>query len=145
MKIRDAEAEDEKQWRRLWAGYLDFYEASVPEEVTSETWARILTPGSGIIARLADVDGRIGGFAVSVLHPGTWSIKPSCYLEDLFVDPALRGRGLGRALIDDLIVLGRHRGWSNLYWHTRAGNETARKLYDLFTLADDFVRYRLPL
>jgi len=50
---------------------------------------------------------------------------------------------VGRALIDDLITLARNKGWSRLYWHTHAGNETARKLYDTYTQADDFVRYRI--
>jgi len=36
-----------------------------------------------------------------------------------------------------------HCGWSRLYWHTRAGNLAARRLYDAFVQADDFVRYRL--
>jgi hypothetical protein len=41
--------------------------------------------------------------------------------------------------------LARERGWSRLYWHTRAANATARKLYDKFAKADDFVRYRMIL
>jgi len=85
------------------------------------------------------------GFSTAVLHEGTWTTAPTCYLEDLFVDPALRGGGVGRALIQNLIDLGRSRGWSRLYWHTQAGNATARRLYDSFVQADDFVRYRLAL
>jgi GNAT superfamily N-acetyltransferase len=57
----------------------------------------------------------------------------------------MRGRGLGRALIEDLIALGRARGWSRLYWHTRQGNATARRVYDRFVKADDFVRYKMLL
>lgn len=82
---------------------------------------------------------------MSVLHESSWTSSPVCYLEDLFVDPALRGGGVGRALIQDLIDLGRMRGWSQLYWLTRANNETARRLYDRFVEADSFVRYRLTL
>jgi GNAT superfamily N-acetyltransferase len=82
---------------------------------------------------------------LSVIHPGSWTLQPICYLEDLFVDPQARGRGIGRALIDDLVALARARGWSRLYWHTKASNETARRLYDRYVAADDFVRYRLFL
>ncbi|MFP3617112.1 GNAT family N-acetyltransferase, partial [Paraburkholderia sp. SIMBA_050] len=53
-------------------------------------------------------------------------------------------RGVGRRLIEDLVALGRARGWSRLYWHTRRDNP-ARKLYDTFVQADDFVRYQLAL
>jgi hypothetical protein len=45
-------------------------------------------------------------------------------------------------LIADLIERAKSNGWSRLYWHTRAGNP-ARRLYDEFIQADDFVRYRL--
>ena len=82
------------------------------------------------------------GFSVSVLHDGTWVPNPVCHLEDLFVDPMFRGKGVGRRLIQDLINLAKERNWSSLYWHTREGNP-ARCLYDEFAQADDFVRYRL--
>lgn len=98
-----------------------------------------------LIGRIAEHDARVAGFSVSVLHESSWTSSPVCYLEDLFVDPALRGGGVGRALIQDLIDLGRMRGWSQLYWLTRANNDTARRLYDRFVEADSFVRYRLTL
>ncbi len=142
--LREATAADEAAWRKLWAGYNAFYEASVPPEVTSHTWARILDPASPLFCRLAEVDGTVAGFSVNVLHEGTWSREAVCYLEDLFVDPDRRGAGLGRRLIQDLVDLGRARGWGTLYWHTRQNNP-ARRLYDEFVAADDFVRYRLSL
>jgi ribosomal protein S18 acetylase RimI-like enzyme len=143
MHIRYPAAADEAAWRRLWAGYIAFYEAEVSEEVTTATWRRMLTPGSRLFARLAEADGEVCGFTISILHAGTWTTQPLCYLEDLYVDPAARGRGVGRALIEDLIALARTRGWSRLYWHTRATNAAARRLYDRFVPADDFVRYRI--
>ena len=68
-----------------------------------------------------------------------------CYLEDLFVEDGARGQGLGRALIEDLMVLAKARGWHRLYWHTDAGNLPARRLYDRFIASDGHIRYRLPL
>jgi GNAT superfamily N-acetyltransferase len=143
--VRDPLAVDETRWRELWAGYCRFYETAVADEITAATWARMLDPASGIHGRLAERGGAVIGFAVYVLHEATWSPAPACYLEDLYVDPATRRTGAGRALIQDLIDQGRQRGWSKLYWHTRTGNDTARALYDSFGAADDFVRYRLPL
>lgn len=145
MLIRDAEPGDGTEWRRLWAAYCHFYDAAVPEAVTEATWARILDPASTIICRLAAGDDRIAGFATAVIHPTTWTIAPACYLEDLYVDETARGTGLGRALIEDLFALARARDWSRVYWHTRAGNADARRLYDRFAAADDFVRYRIAL
>ena len=143
--VRDIRKADAAEWRRLWDGYNDFYETSVPAEVTENTLRRLLDPTSSLIGRIAEVDARVIGFSVSVLHESSWTISPICYLEDLFVDPAVRGEGVGRALIQDLIDLGRARAWSQLYWVTRANNEAARRLYDKFVQADNFVRYRLTL
>lgn len=143
--IRDAESRDEAPWRRLWAGYLTFYDVDVPEAVTAYTWERILDPNVPIFCRIAEHDGTVVGFAISTLHPSTWTRDLNCYLEDLFVAADARGRGVGRALIDDLLALARQRGWSRLYWHTNTGNATARRLYDQYIEADDFVRYRMVL
>lgn len=140
--IRDPLPADETAWRELWSGYNAFYETAVPEAVTARTWQRILDPASPIFARLAVVDDTVAGFSVSILHEGTWMIAPICYLEDLFVAPKFRGHGLGRMLIADLVERAEAKGWSRLYWHTRESNP-ARRLYDEFGKADDFVRYRI--
>ena len=143
--IRDPRPDDEAAWRRLWSGYVAFYDAEVPEGVTAGTWARILSPQSPVFARIAEWNGEVAGFAVSVVHEGTWTLKPICYLEDLFVVQDARGHGIGRALIGDVLALARDRGWSRLYWLTNVSNETARRLYDGVAKADDFVRYRIFL
>jgi GNAT superfamily N-acetyltransferase len=143
--IRNTQAADEASWRRLWAGYCEFYRSVVPPEVTDATWRRILDPGSPIFGRVAEDNGAVVGFANCVMHEGTWASRPICYLEDLFVDPGVRGQGVGRLLIQDLIALGKSRGWEYLYWHTQAGNATARRLYDRLAAVDDFVKYRVLL
>jgi GNAT superfamily N-acetyltransferase len=140
--IRDPLPADEAAWRELWSGYNAFYETSMPEAVTARTWQRILDPASSVFGRLAIVKDCVAGFGICVLHEGTWVIAPICYLEDLFVAPQFRGRGVGRMLIADLVDRAKVEGWSRLYWHTRQNNP-ARHLYDEFTEADDFVRYRL--
>jgi GNAT superfamily N-acetyltransferase len=143
--IRDAKAADEASWRRLWAGYCGFYRSVVLPQVTDATWRRILDPGASIFGRIAEQDGAVVGFANCVMHEGTWASGSICYLEDLFVDPKVRGQGVGRLLLQDLVDLGKSRGWEYLYWHTQAGNATARRLYDRFAAVDDFVKYRVAL
>lgn len=143
MPIRDLRPDDEAAWRALWSAYLAFYAEPLPEAVTRATWARILDPASPILGRLAERDGEPAGFSLSVVHEGTWTLLPVCYLEDLFVRPDRRGAGIGRALIEDLVGLAAVRGWSRLYWHTQERNAPARRLYDGFAEADDFRRYRL--
>jgi GNAT superfamily N-acetyltransferase len=141
MTIRDPTPADETGWRNLWSQYSAFYEMTIPEAVTARTWQRMLDSSSAIFGRLAIADDEVIGFSVSVLHEGTWTIAPICYLEDLFVALRFRGQGFGRLLIADLVARAETNRWSRLYWHTRASNP-ARRLYDEFANADDFVRYR---
>ncbi|MDX2290287.1 MAG: GNAT family N-acetyltransferase [Hyphomicrobiaceae bacterium] len=136
-------ATDAPRWRELWAAYNLFYEADVPETVTAHTLQRLLDPRAALVGRIAEKDGVVVGFSASVIHDATWDTRPVCYLEDLFVAEDARGHGLGRALIDDLVALAKTRGWGRLYWHTRTENAAARRLYDHYGAADDFVRYRL--
>ena len=144
VTFRPVQAEDKAQWLALWQGYCGFYASSVPAHVTEHTWQRMLDPQSPIFCRVALVEGQLAGFALCVLHEGTWVTSPICYLEDLFVDPAFRGNGVARSLIQFVLNEGKEQGWSRFYWHTRIHNP-ARKLYDEFVTADDFVRYSVTL
>ncbi len=142
--VRPVEARDSAAWGEMWTDYNDFYDVSLSGQVTAATWTRILDPTSPIWALLAtDGAGNTLGFANYILHPYTWSAQPACLLDDLFVRPEARGRGVGKALIDHLILRAREQGWGRLYWTTREGNVAARRLYDRFVAADDFVRYTL--
>ena len=139
--IRAALPADEAAWRELWKGYCDFYRTEVSDEVTQRTWTRILDPDSQIMCIVAEVDGQVYGFANCVVHENTFETQAICYLEDLFVRPGARGRGLGAALLEWLRNAMRAEGWARLYWMAKADNAQARQLYDKFTTADDFVRY----
>ena len=129
-ELRDARPEDETDFRRLWQGFCDGYGLALPPEVTAFTWTRLMDEGNALTARLAVVDGVAQGFAIHQHHPSTWVLGDDGYLEDLFVAPEARGKGLGRALIEDLVAIGRRNGWRRLYWLTEIENQTARKLYD---------------
>ena len=145
LTIRDAAPQDEAGWRDLWAQYLTFYDVTLAPQVTTATWARLMDPASPVKARLALDAGQMVGFAIHLHHPSTWVLGEDCYLEDLFLTAEARGKGLGRALIEDLMTLARARGWHRLYWHTDEDNTTARRLYDRFTASDGHIRYRLTL
>lgn len=143
--IRDATPADKAAWLVLWQGFLDFYGEDLDPAITQFTWKRLMDPANAMKMRLAVVEGVPLGFAIHQHHPSTWVMGEDCYLEDLFVSPQARGQGLGRALIQDLMVLAKARGWHRLYWHTGHDNATARKLYDSIIPADGNIRYRLHL
>lgn len=146
ITVRGAVEEDEAPWRRLWKGYISFYESSVPDGVTDVTWDRIIDPEysvGGLVACEGDKNGPVIGILNYVVHWNTWMIPPVCYLEDLFVDPAARGRGAGRALIDGLSEIGHELGWGRIYWRTKADNDAARALYEKIVPASDWITYEI--
>ena len=145
MIIRDALPADRAAWMILWQGFLDFYETDLDPAITDHTWARLMDPACPMKMRLAEGEAGLLGFAIHQHHPSTWVMGDDCYLEDLFVDPSMRGQGIGRALIVDLQGLAKARGWNRLYWHTNHDNAAARRLYDSFGPADGHIRYRFAL
>jgi len=144
-RIRTVDRTDEAEWRRLWAEYLQFYKVRLDDKITDYTWMRLRERRPQIIGRVAEDRGRLIGFSISIVHEGTWILTPTCYLEDLYVEPSARGRGVGSALIQDLVQLGLSANWSRIYWHTRAENSVARRVYDRFVKPDGFIRYTITL
>lgn len=145
LTIRPFEPRDRAAWDAMWAGYLAFYETSLPAEVSEDTWTRFVGKAPGHIGLIAEGGDGPLGFAHAILHPGTWSPKPVCYLEDLYVNEAARGQGAGRALIEALAQRGRAEGWLRLYWQTARTNNTAQYLYDRLATRTDWLRYDLDL
>ncbi len=135
---------DRQRWTELWRAYLGFYEAVLPDEIYDETWTRLLhdTALHGLAAR---ADGRIVGITHFLFHDSAWTMTPVCYLQDLFVDPAIRGQGAGRALNEAVAERARGQTSTRMYWLTQDHNATARTLYDRLAKHTGFIRYEYPL
>jgi ribosomal protein S18 acetylase RimI-like enzyme len=80
-------------------------------------------------ALVAELDGQVGGFACVRVVPCVLYAEPYAELTELYVDPAFRRRGLGRALIARAEQLARTRGASDLLIMTGVGNAAAQALY----------------
>jgi len=141
VTVRPLDPRDEAAWRRLWAGYLEFYTTRLSEGDVDTLFARLLT-GAPHFALVAEKDGAVIGFVHAMPHASTWSLDGYCYLEDLYVDPLARGTGAGRALVEAVYAEADARGLTRVYWHTETGNATARQLYDRLASLSDFVQYR---
>lgn len=145
ITIRSACPKDEIAWKEMWTMYNKFYGANISEETTSSIWMRILDKSSNIGALIAENHNGIMGFSNYVLHEYTWSSGLACLMDDLFVIPKVRGKGVATLLIQTLIQMGKESGWTRVYWMTREGNAVARSIYDKFCHNDGFVRYTISL
>jgi GNAT superfamily N-acetyltransferase len=142
--IRGLKKQDWDAWLPLWHGYVSFYRAELSEETTRSTFGRLCGEADGMFGFLALSESGDGiGLAHCLVHPTTWSRRPYCYLEDLYVAPEARGSDLGRALLEEAKRASEARGAGRLYWHTQQYNGRARSLYDQVGRPTSFVVYEM--
>ena len=110
---------------------LATYERSPESVVATEEGLRSALFGSSpaVFAHVAEADGEVVGFALWFLNFSTWLGRHGLYLEDLFVRPSHRGRGLGKALLETLIGIARERGYGRVEWVVLDWNEPAHAFY----------------
>jgi len=149
VAIRPARPEDFDAWLPLWEGYNAFYErrgpTAVSEAMTRTTWARFFDGTEPMEALVAERAGALVGFVHIIFHRNTTMMAPTCYLQDLFAAPSVRGQGVGRALIEAAAARATGAGATRLYWQTQEGNATARLLYDRVARNSGFIVYRMDL
>lgn len=142
IDIRPVSTADHPAWLPLWHGYLDFYRSAFPAGTSETTWRRFLDPGEPMHAALAWRDGRAVGLVHFIYHRSCWTEGDYCYLQDLFVDNAQRGEGVGRRLIEHVYTQARSKGASRVHWLTHESNRDAMQLYDRIAERSGFVQYR---
>ena len=145
LLIRPVGEDEREAWDPLWAGYLTFYKSTLAQEISDTAWARFHDPGEPLFALGGYVDGQLLGFAHYLFHRSTWAASRYCYLEDLYVSEDVRGRGLGRALIEEVYRKAEQAGASRVYWLTQSSNTQARALYDKVADNLGFIQYRKVL
>ena len=146
VHVRAAQRADFPQWSELWDGYNTFYgragETALAPEVTRMTWSRFFDAYEPMHAVVAEVAGRIVGLAHFLYHRSTIQLPPTCYLADLFTADAVRGQGVGRALIGAVYAHAKLAGSPRVYWQTQEGNTVAMRLYDQVAERSGFLVYR---
>ena len=144
--IRPVTEADKARWVELLNAYAVFYKTSVPDGGHERVWAWIMDPQNDFWCDLSSDDtGSIIGFTQYQLMHRSLSGEMVCYLSDLFVEPAVRGTGYGRALIDHVISFAKARKIPNVRWLTQDYNYAGRRLYDTYTVKSDFILYSLPI
>lgn len=141
MLIRNIKSEDLQQWLPLWEGYNSFYKRTIDKEVTAKTFQRFLEPNEPVHALVVEVDGKIVAFATYLFHRHTAMLNDVCYLQDLFTDNNLRGRGYGKSLILAVAEKAKEAGSLQVYWMTHESNQNARILYDKIAKYSGFIVY----
>lgn len=143
LEIRPLTRADEPEWRKLWKAYLDFYETRVCEEVFRTSFERLLSSDENTFrGHLALWEGQPAGLVHYLFHPHMWRIEKVCYLQDLYVDPAFRRRGIAEALIETVKADARAHDVPIVGWLTQIENTRARRLYDRVAQNTGFIKYQ---
>lgn len=136
-------------WVELWDGYNAFYgrhgPTALPSEITRTTWQRFFDAYEPVHCLIAERDGQLLGLAHYIFHRSTIQIGPTCYLQDLFTSVAARGRGVGRALIEEVYDRARSANCGRVYWQTHETNLQAMRLYQTVAERSGFIVYRKAL
>ena len=144
--IRPVGPQDRVVWEEFFDAYAAFYKTSVSSEAKDAVWDWIFADLPEFWCDLAcDEVGRAVGMVQYQLMHRSLSGAKVCYLSDLYVREAVRGGGIGRALIDHVIGFARGRGISNVRWLTQEFNYAGRRLYDSYRPKSDFILYSVPL
>tara|TARA_R110002110_G_scaffold49549_10_gene147096 strand:- start:633 stop:1073 length:441 start_codon:yes stop_codon:yes gene_type:complete len=146
MNIRPLETSDRAIWESFLNEYAEFYKTTVPEGGHDAVWSWIFDRDNDFWCDivLSDDETPVGFTQYQLMHRSL-SGAMVCYLSDLYVRPAIRGTGAGRALINHVIEFARSRGISNVRWLTQDYNYAGRRLYDTYTPKSDFILYSLPV
>ena len=142
LTVRPLQPTDEPQWRVLWRAYLTFYETSVDDAVYISTFGRLLGNAPYDPNCIVAADGKkLVGIVHYLFHRHCWRIENTCYLQDLYADPAVRGTGVGRKLIQSVYDAADAAGCPTVYWTTQTHNTAARQLYDRIGTPTAFMKY----
>jgi GNAT superfamily N-acetyltransferase len=146
MKIRRAEPGDEAELTAMIHELADFERASQECHVT-ETQLRTALFGEAptVNAHVAEEDGQAAAGALWFLNFSTWEGVAGIYLEDLFVRPQFRRRGLARAMLATLARECVENGYTRLSWAVLDWNVNAIALYDAVggRQQSDWITYRV--
>ncbi|MBU8543239.1 GNAT family N-acetyltransferase [Roseomonas sp. ROY-5-3] len=129
-------------WDALYAGYARFYKVEQTAEMRARVWGWIMDPAHPVKALVAeDAAGQAIGLAHYREFPRPLAAGTGGYLDDLFVDPAARGRRIADALIEAVTEIGRQRGWGVIRWITADDNYRGRGVYDRLAVRTAWITY----
>ena len=130
IALRPATPEDAPEIHRLIVALATYEREPDAVVVTSaELAAQLASERPPFECLLAEADGVVVGFALYFHNYSTWRGRAGLYLEDLFVEPAQRGRGIGRKLLIALAAIAVARGCARMEWMVLDWNEPAIAFY----------------
>jgi len=141
--VRPVEPADREAWAPLFAAYREFYDLEEEPQVVDRVWGWLNDRAHELNALVALVDQEVVGFAHHRFYVRPSEGSCGLFLDDLYTLPVVRGRCVGRALINRLAELAGQHGCAKVRWVTAPDNVTAQRLYDDMADRTDWLTYDL--
>ncbi|MBV9647572.1 MAG: GNAT family N-acetyltransferase [Candidatus Eremiobacteraeota bacterium] len=133
-------------WRALYGVYGDDMGDPVDDVIALSVWSWLLGGTHRVAAILAvDRDGGVVGFVHYRPFPRTLHANEACFLDDLYVAPDHRGRGIAAELVRRVCEVAAENGWTEVRWVTGSSNAVAQRLYERIATRMELITYRIPL
>ena len=141
--IRFLEQKDKEKWAKLYNDYADFYKVPMNTGILDTLWNWIHDKNHVVNGICFELDNKIVGIAHYRTMPRPIKGQYIGFLDDLFVEPEMRGQKIAQKLINHLKSLSEVNNWDGIRWITHSSNENAKKLYDKIANNTGFELYEL--
>ena len=128
--IREIKPKDKEQWENLYEGYAKFYKVEMNKTILKTVWNWIHDKNHEVEGIVYEINNKIVGLAHYRKMPRPLRGQEIGFLDDLYVDPDYRSKGIGEKFLNYLKELSKSRGWNLIRWLTHDDNIKAKSLYD---------------
>jgi len=138
--------QDKAEWEALYYGYAQFYKVPMDQDILDTVWSWIFDQDNAFYALVAKDDS---GSYLGLMHyramPSPLRGKMVGFLDDLFIKPECRGKGVVDALYEALNSCAADKGWPFIRWITAENNYRGRGVYDKLSDKTQWVTYQMPV
>jgi ribosomal protein S18 acetylase RimI-like enzyme len=146
IEVTSLSEQDRKQWEQLYRGYADFYQVPMNDEILNRVWGWVFSDQQRFFSLIAKDDQ---GNALGLMHYREMAspLRGAFvgFLDDLFVLPDGRGKGVVDALYDQLEKEAATQQWPLVRWITAENNYRGRAVYDRLAQKTKWVTYQLDI
>jgi len=144
--VSELSLSDKKEWEHLYQGYASFYQVPMNQEILDTVWSWIFDESNPFYALVAKDDlGQFLGFMHYRAMPSPLRGKQVGFLDDLFIKPEYRGKGVVDAMYKDLNDSALNKDWPFVRWITAENNYRGRGAYDKLSNKTQWITYQMSV
>jgi GNAT superfamily N-acetyltransferase len=141
--IREIRLDDKNQWEMLYRGYADFYKVEMNDKILNTVWEWIHDNNHDVCGLVYEQESKIIGIVHYRKMPSPLRGEYIGFLDDLFVEPNHRKKGVGEKIIREIKEISKRNNWNLVRWITLDDNIKAKSLYKKLSKKTNWEVYEL--